>query len=275
MINYRNLALFFIIILYACNSKERQEYYNSGSIKRKCETKGNMINGTCEEYYLNGELKSKSNWVNDTLNGLATIFYENGKIQQKVPWVKGKIHGVLLVYHQNGKLKQKSEYKNGLLNGRTELFYMNGSIEKIQEWVYAEGYNFANTRKEYDSLGNLTFQDHYPIITPIMDSVTLGEDYKIKIELKNPVHEKMTVLIGDFDENYRLKDSLSIDTIRSNGFIAEYSFKPKKEGTNILRGCIIDYKERKNAGRGKNTWLQNYYFEYQFYVFSKKENLLN
>ena len=80
------------------------------------------------------------------------------------------------------------------------------------------------------------------------------------------MHNKMKVLIGDFDSQYSLSGLQSVDTVYGRDFEVTYKKLTDKPGQNIIRGILRDYMEKVNNKGGVNTDFTDCYFEKTYYV---------
>jgi hypothetical protein len=272
-------TLFFIspFIFMGCKEKKLVEKYKNGS-RFVCEMKDGRKNGLGYSYDSLGRLEIKSNWKNDTLNGTFIVYYPVDKndsekeppVSREMFYLNGEAHGVTKWYYQDGTLQSLLNYNNGIKEGTQTIYYKDGKVATIHNWKTVKNYGKEITIPQpsinFDLDGNIIDQWHFVIVRAEKDTVKMGETFKLKIKLINPVNEKISFITGTFNELFRTIDDKNIDTLKSDNFEINYSEVAKKPGVNVVRGIVEDYKTRKNAKGGTNKETTPYFLKHTFFV---------
>lgn len=201
------IIAFIVSIFSSCNSSTKEiDYYKSGEIKRVAETKDGKRNGILCEYYEDGTLKSYGEWEN------------------------GMVKGEVKHYYENGKLWSTSTYVNNIQVGEAKYFYENGKI--LEHQIYTDNGDLAYFIK-YDSLDNIDTEAVLLIFDPKKDTVNIGENYEVKIYFGVDISGDVELLIGKFDEDYNLIDTIAV-LIGNESKEFNYSVKSNKTGVNTV-----------------------------------------
>ena len=107
-------------------------YYNSGSLKRKCNYLNNKKNGTWETYRENGVLKSKGEYIDDEKNGTWETYTENRVLKSKGQYIDDEKTGLWIVNNLTDSIIKKSNYLNGKLSGKELQWYKDSIISSGQ-----------------------------------------------------------------------------------------------------------------------------------------------
>jgi len=217
----------------------------------------------------------------DTIDREDDFFYPNGKLKERL---FGKndlnnkliLHGLCEIYYNNGQIKSKEHWTNNRRNGDCFDYDSLGRLKKIRKYVV-----FADTMQKWpnevirfdakgDTIKNQSFYyDYYDTIGD--DTLKKGNKYQFKIVLPGHLFNKTFLVLANYDEEFRLKDSSARDTfIMENHMISLYLDSSKcKIGENIVSGTIINYDDPTNDTDmynlhiGKNATI---YFRKKFYI---------
>lgn len=227
---------------------ERTEYYSNGNIRIKGYFKGDEKEGEFRQYDENGILEAVANYKKDNLNGTFKVFYPSGNLKQKVYYSNGKPIGWSYEFWENGKKRIARQFIDIIGDGR------------------------RNQIIEYDSAGMIIRDNsHYMTITSTNDTIALGDKITFYFKLEAPFfgsESQLRLLIGGFDNQYRLVDSTKVDTVMSQNLTAKYTVRPKKRGKYYVRGRLDDYKvEEISNGRFPYEKQEvHIYFTKEYYV---------
>lgn len=231
---FRHLPI--LLLLVACNgNREFEERYNSeiGLTERI-------------EYYPNGKIKAKGFFKDGVQHGKATQYDENGRLLAKGNYRNGVLDGITEIYHPNGKLKEETTYSKGVPVGWSYEYRENGEKQAAYEYIIFEDEYIGNQRIRYSEAGEIIADSsHYITVSSDRDTISLGEEIKLRFKLEAPFYgskSQVQLLIGGFDDQYRLVNPEVTDTIPGDGLRAEYTVRPTKKGTHVVRGRLKDYK---------------------------------
>ena len=225
---YRLLLLLFSLHFISCDSRVKKEYYDNGKLKSIVEVRRNARNGTMCEYFPDGSIKSKSEWKNGVKHGKSETFYSNGNIEILSYWVDGKENGISKRFTRNGVLYSTGRFFEDR-KGEVTIFYENG---KVNEWQLFDGRNHLIYLAKYDSIGNKEYGTLFPIFDSDSDTITLGEEYEIRVGFGLPLRGKLRVLVGVVNTKLQLSDTLAVLESKDNYF--EYALRPKETGKNSI-----------------------------------------
>lgn len=161
-------------------------YYNSGSLKRKCNYLNNKKNGTWETYRENGVLKSKGEYIDDEKTGLWFVNDLDASTVRKSNYLNGKLSGKELIMYkdslissgqyelgkkngywqnwfENRNINSKGSYINGKRHGEWRFYFKSGALAALE--IYENG--VATNVQWFNELGD--------VVKPI-------EPYEIKAE---------------------------------------------------------------------------------------------
>ncbi len=121
------LFIAFAILLAACNSEERKEYYDSGELKSITTYRDSLRDGKYISYYENGTKKEEGRYKDDECDGLWKSWHENGQLRKIVDYKDGKMYASKS-WHENGRMSETQEFKKGLFTGLWRSWYKNGIV---------------------------------------------------------------------------------------------------------------------------------------------------
>ena len=155
------VIILLLVIICACNSKIKREYYSNGIEKEEYSFINNRFEGVYKTWYSNGNPQSVGKYSDGKMDGEWKLFYSNGRIQSIQKYKVGKLTninswsiegvqeiingtGVANLFDTNGKLLSRMSYKNNVLDGKcetwyngikaTEIYYKDG--KRTGEWSY-------------------------------------------------------------------------------------------------------------------------------------------
>lgn len=225
-----------VLLLLACNSnKEFDERYNSET-------------GLTEriEYYPDGQIKARGNFKEGKKHGGFIFYYENSNLKERSVYQDDLLEGILRLYHPNGKLREETTYSKGEPIGWSYEYRENGVKHKAHQYIRFEDRYIGNQRIRYNEAGEiLPDSSHYITVSRDRDTISLGEEIRLRFKLDAPFYgskSQVRLLVGGFDEQYRLVNLAATDTINGDGLSAEYRLIPKEKGKQVIRGRLEDYK---------------------------------
>ena len=239
-------------------------YFGQGKVESIVNWKNDLQDGESRFYYKNGNLQSISYWTNGKENGTSTVYYENGQIDAILNKRNGFYNGLSKLYYENGQLEKESFYIDSVRSGKETRYFDNGNIKSVEYFINWQGSELYEGGIEYTIDGSVLKETIRVEIDLDKDSVLLGEEIKAKIVLKRPIANLSKLVIGDYSDKFKLKDSISIKEVSMNNFETTYTFKSPQKGQQYLRGYVINYEiidEKDNITRESRT-----YFEYPYFV---------
>lgn len=256
-------ALFFV----GCNGLEqKKEYYVNGELKSEWyENSDGLKNGESKFYYQDRTLKNTSNWLNDTLEGDVLLYYENGILKEKGTYQKGKRSGIFIFYNKEGARLQESFFVEGFRNGEMISFLhdsIGGGIEK-EYFVNFHGKETSLGWYAIDKNGKVFNESRRVSFFIQNDTVFVGKEFEIILELRKPRFNKTEFILGNYDDKFFLKDSMSLDTLVATDQIAKLKLIPKEKGLHNIRGFARNYNPLPN---GYYEQVNSVYFEKRYFV---------
>jgi hypothetical protein len=191
---------------------------------------------------------------------------KNGKITSMCNYKHGLQHGLCRFYFNNGQIQEEGIYYLGKPIGTFKYYSNKGVLEQIREYQIVKGESVINQIRVFDEKGKIIKnKSNYISLLTNKDTIALGEEYFLNIKLEAPYfNNSMDVVIGNFDGEYNLVDSLNYIKLKGNNFEAQYKLKAIKSGENVIRGIIKDYKKMNNSDTLEAR--RNIYFTKRYFV---------
>ena len=261
------LFLIFACILVSCRNTVK-EYYDTGELKHKYQTKSGLKDGYFKEYFKSGKLKVEVDFIKGKAEGTKKVYFENGKINWETFYVDGKRNGLQKGYYENGTLKYKCYNKDDKQHGLDINYYPNGKIESTCEYKddlrdgKAKGYSkdgkltyYSVYEKDtiffyekFNEAGKLTDYFRHIVFTPLIDSIVyLGDRMKSTIKLYGPVDGRdLRVFRYILDKNKKLlfKESVKFkksENEKSVSFVPQETFYIYYEYIDLLGTSVGAY----------------------------------
>jgi hypothetical protein len=173
-------------------------------------------------------------------------------------------------YYPSGKVKSKWKFYNELNFFDIYYYSEDGRTDSIEKFVGLNNKAELNEMIRFKKNGEIDYEKSwFYSLKADKDTIRYGEDYSLQIKLEASGFDQfMFVLIGDYDIDYNILDSLSIDTLKGESFTKQYKTNHYKKGKNILRGIIWDFEvliKRDSSQEMKWTTIPMY-FAKEFYV---------
>ncbi|MEM1135529.1 MAG: hypothetical protein AAGI07_06775 [Bacteroidota bacterium] len=94
------------------------------------------------------------------------------------------------------------------------------------------------------------------------DTLLLGEVLNVRIKLLEPRLKNFRVIVGEYDENFEIIDSLLIGVVSGKDSIASFHLNPESKGKKTINGIIEEFEP---VGNGYED-TRRYAFEVDFFV---------
>lgn len=251
--------LFISLLTFSCNdqsSSVQREYYLNRQLKVETEVQNNNWHGKRIRYYPSGKVKSVAYYKDGKNHGTLTDFYEDGSVEGEVHFKDGRLNGISKYYYPNGTLEMVVPYKDGIRVGWGKFYRKDGSLESMESKVVdlyeQNGKEEVNQVIMFNEEGKIMKDSSYYLsISNNCDTLELGDTCQVTVTLETPMLKKdMQMLIGGYDEFYRLVDKSRQDTILGKDFKATYTFVASSRGQHVLRGRVDDFRE---SGKSDDT----------------------
>lgn len=172
------------------------------------------------------------------LTGKKEIFYENGGLKEVNHWENGKKEGEFKTYYENGNLESIGKYKADKLIDTVKFFFQNGNLMELH--VYDLEGEIRSLRK-YDKTSALTTNMALPKFSYESNVVDIGEDFILKIDFRNMLHDSLNVVVGKLDDEERfVNDTVSVLNCREK--ICYYSVNQSSSGEYQVLGTADDIR---------------------------------
>lgn len=196
--------------------------------------------------------------LKDGIYKIDTNFYSNGKIKS----IKTYIDSISYdkdSFDINGHLVFEGSYYKNLPISYFYYYNSDGNLYLINQFVVSdETYSELNQVIYFDENGDtLKLKSNYFTLFPEKDTITLGEEYVLKIRLDAP-YLGGGMYVGIFEG-----DMIRIKVAKN--FVSEYHTIPLNLGKNEINGYIVDGKEVETDS-GLFTDSRYMYFRKEFYV---------
>lgn len=248
----KNFQLVIIVVLISCfffGCKDDKKSLIVSQIKYNHKYNINLITDSNVYVDFYDENNKPFKYVNYKLN-------KEGKLLR---------NGEYIEFYPNSNIKTKGKYNNDLRQGNWYYYSEEGNLNKIEMYVIDSNYHFAELLNHsilFDSNQNIDLQKStsFHRINVYQDTIYNTELFLFTVSLPNPkFKDGMNILIGDYDECYKLKPNSKIDTIKTNTFEKTISIKNHKIGLNTIRGIILNYDST-------NLKIWPYFFSVNYYV---------
>lgn len=218
------------------------------------------------KYKENGSINYIQQYSEDKPEGLYLNFHNNQNPDNLTFIKNGKNNGTGLVFHNNGLLNNVGQYFNGEKTGWFYVFDKKSVLTGKREYVLIDGKSYMNQWIQYDQNGNPDkYNSSYISLNALKDTISQGEKFQLRVTLEASYFKQyMILIVGPFDENFKLIEDARCDTIKSTNYMANYITDQYKKGENILRGMVQELKHNE-AGSGYS--VRKIYFTKKFYVY--------
>jgi hypothetical protein len=237
------------------------QYYKNGKVGELSEWKMGKIDGKYEAFYENGNPKLRMRYIEGIANGEVNTFFENGYLMEVYQAVNGVIEGAYKRFDEKGLLVEVLNYRNGQAHGDA-FYYENGRVKEKKEYLYIPKYgtSILNQYVRYDSKENPIIDDGACLYFVIcQDTIRSIMPVEMKIEVNCGKYKHAKFIVGDFNEQYEINNTATLDTIEGKDNIITYTFNPKQKGKLSIRGVIYSYKDSLvkgiNMGSGQQIFF--------------------
>ncbi len=211
--------------------------------------------------------------LNGYLSGSATHFYENGKLRQVWTWKDGLPNGPSKVFYESGNVMDVLSYKDSIPLGNF-VNYFDSPYKRIRysaNNVSVNGKKWVNWYIRYDSLGKIigTSPGIRRMLAP--KHVIIGDSLKISFDIQYPEYPKTKVYYGDYDDEFRLRDTSSIKGAYGSKDRVEIFVPASTLCKQSIRGVLENYKvlDSLKSGLTKSEGKM-IYWKYDFEVLPGK-----
>jgi hypothetical protein len=211
------------------------------------------------KFYDNGKIEYIQEVKNDAPEGFFINFNKSGTPKSTSTIVNGKKEGTGIVFYVDGSLNSVGQYKNDVETGFFWVWDQNKNLVEKREYIDIEGKRQMN---QWIKLNNLMqpvrAESNYITIDTENDTITAGTPFVMNVTLEASFNDEyMALIVGPFDENYKLPAGSKCDTIIGKNFVAQYKTTTYKNGNNTLRGVVKDLAmdEKKSAAKSRNIYF--------------------
>ena len=235
-----------------------------------------LVNGLAEGrtlvYRPTGTLRGIFYFQRDSLEGVQRHFYANGRLEVWEQAHRGRANGKAYGFLENGRLDYIKQFVNGQQLGRQLLFYPQppGRLHKRTAFIAVKGEAWQNGYVEYDPVGRVVAHTRFgfPQARAAQDTVALGDSLTLHLWLPYPERPGLMVTLGDFDEQFRLRDSTAVRRIAGRHHAATVRVPAAQHGWQVVRGYLSDYRVTDFHPRKGKVAVdeQRLYFAYPYFV---------
>ncbi|WP_066508157.1 toxin-antitoxin system YwqK family antitoxin [Rufibacter sp. DG15C] len=256
-VNIRTVNKWLVLLLMtlfctSCSNREgyvQYEYYPNGEIKAQTEILNGEWHGKRVRFYPSGKVETISYFKDGLNEGEMIDYYEHGQVAGRIMYKNNLLQGPAKYYYPNGKLEVEAQYKNDIAVGWVKFYREDGSLTAMDHHVV--NLYEPNGRKElsqvikFDELGRIMKDSSYYVsVSSNCNEVRLNDTCFLTVTLEKPkLKQSMQLLIGGYDEFFKLVDPSQQDTIKGKNFKATYRFVAKEKGLNVIRGRVDDFEQ--------------------------------
>jgi hypothetical protein len=213
----------------------------------------------------NGKIESVQQVKNDTANGFFANFYEDGTVKNTGTSKDGKKESAGIVFYPDGSVNTVGEYKNDKQNGYFWMFTRKKELLEKREYRIIDGKSRINQWVRMNPMMQVVPEESsFVFLRSAKDTIRKGDTYELSISLDASAHKKyMAVIIGPFDEEFKLPPNSKCDTLVAKNFTATYTTSKYEVGENIIRGIVQDISV--SADKSGSS-ARNIYFSREFLV---------
>lgn len=217
------------------------------------------------KFYDNGKIEYIQEVKNDAPEGFFINFNKNGTPKSTASIVNGKKEGTGVVYYIDGTVNTMGLYKNDQEAGFFWIWDKNKNLVEKREYVEVDGKRQMNQWIKLDGLMQpVLSESNYITVDAEQDTITDGTPYVMNVTLEASFNDEyMALIVGPFDENFKLPAGSKCDTIVGKNFVAQYKTTTYKKGNNTLRGVVKDLTLDAEKSSSK---ARNIYFTKEFMV---------
>lgn len=179
--------------------------------------------------------------TNKNQSGIIIEYYKNGNINT-LNHKLSEDADLLITFNKNEDLESIGYSMDSLPIGFFSL-YTKGNLYHQRQYLKINGKSYINQYWNYDENGNIDRgMSNYFSLKTSGDTVKLYKEWTLDIFLDCPYFGgAMKVYLGNFDDNYNLIDSTSLEVLdgKNNRVIKSYTFSTT--GEKIITGIIYDF----------------------------------
>lgn len=191
------------------------------------------------------------NLINDST--LYIDYYdENNKLYKRINYQinkEGELlkNGEYIEFYSNLNIKTKGMYNNDIREGDWYYYSEQRNLKKTETYIIDSIYHFGEVVNQIISFNSdLSIDTAQPLsvhrINTLQDTIYDTELFIFTVSLPSPKYsDGMNIILGDYDDYYRLRAGSKADTIKINAFEKTISVKDHQIGLNTVRGIILNY----------------------------------
>lgn len=268
MIKNNIILWIFIVFFGSCTEHEtKKTYYEDGELHEIIEYQNGIIDGERITYNEDGS-KAVSEWKDGKRHGKTTIYYDKDIINSVSTYKQGLLKGKQWIYYENGRLAELRNYRDNKLVGRQYVYYNNdqNSIYQIKDYVNYHGKDTLCSYRIYN--------ENMEIVSGTLGIDILNEDSSfyqcekslVSARIFNDSLKNTRIILGDFDEEFYLKEAGKLDTIELESDSVKLNINTRIKGSFYLRGLVNNYELLSRNGDTTETIHSFVYFEWPYKV---------
>ncbi|MBC7922440.1 MAG: toxin-antitoxin system YwqK family antitoxin [Ferruginibacter sp.] len=255
----------------ACQqSKEVQKVFsNDGKLQQEVEYENGVPNGKQTTYYPSGKVKAVSFLKNGQPDSLSTGYYEDGKTRFARYYRNGLLEGPFKNFHENGNLIGSGTYRGGKRAGYAYDYFREepGKVKKKTYFYNFQGKETIGSVVAYQKDGRVYEEKPGKVLVKApADTLRVGQPVDLEVSLSDADQELQAVVLGQYDDQFRLADSLSLDTTKATSRKIVVRYTPTRAGLQPIRGSALVRLMVQYSGRTQTTTVKPIYFEHPLYA---------
>lgn len=234
-----------LVIVWSCGSEEKKTmtFYENGFLKSTTEFNEKDDSTFVKNFHKNGNIKDLLSLSNKNNSGYIISYDTTGAVESKKSIMNGKKDGTS-IFFENGKIVEKVSYKQDLLGGDAIVYYESGKIkEKTKFQILGDTIQQWQEYQRFSEEGKI-LENTKRVINNIPDTVDANKSIRICFTLGRRKFNKIRLIIGNFNPNFKLIDSLNLKQIESRNEVCDL-IEFRKKGNAIIRAIIFDYSTEK------------------------------
>ena len=265
-------CLLLLALLTACQqSKEVQKvFYNDGKLQQETEYGNGVPNGKQTTYYPSGKVKAVLFLKNGRPDSASTGFYEDGKTKYARSYRSGLLEGPFENFHENGNLISSGTYRGGTRAGYVYDYFREepGKVKKKTYYYNFRGAETIGSAVTYHKDGRVYESKPAKVLVKApTDTLRTGQPVELEVSLSDADQELQAVVIGPYDDQFRLPDGQRLDTTKTTSRKVVIRYVPTRAGLQAIRGsALVRLMVQYTAGNTQTTTVKPIYFEHPLYA---------
>lgn len=257
-----SMFFFICLILVSCKEKNKNVYFENGSLNYSVALKDGVYDGEYKSYYQSGKLKIEASYIKGKLNGHYLEYYESGRLKTEGRFIKGLETDFWGCYDKQGRLDSIKElifvypFKDDNIlynNGTKELEYDESNIEaKVI---------FENNKFVFKDDGSIDSEkSRFLKLISNRDTINYNEELKITFDLSHVsnVNSKIEILFRELISANKV--TYKRLTIENKDALKDVAFRPKKKGANYAQGLVVIFKNDNPSEIANVIFFKKKYF---------------